>query len=369
MDRAREFEVKRGLLGKFLGESGLDGLVLGRADNFAWLGCGADSTVNSASETGVGALVATADSVALVANNIETERLLTEELDGLKMDAVETFDWHNPPARESLLAGLIGSGRFAADDGSCGLPPLPEGFQELRYTLTEAEIKRYRALGADASKSMEAVAASIHRGIRERQVAALLAGAMVSRGATPVVLLVAADERIGSWRHPLPKGTKAEQYCMMVACARRKGLVAAITRFVHFGEMPEDLSRRHRAVCRVDAAMMASTRPGVRACEVLEAARKAYEQVGYADEWRFHHQGGAIGYMAREYVANPQSSQVISARQAFAWNPSIRGTKSEDTMLVTEDGHEVLTGMSPRWPSVEVEVNGQVVRRPGMLVK
>jgi hypothetical protein len=35
---------------------------------------------------------------------------------------------------------------------------------------------------------------------------------------------------------------------------------------------------------------------------------------------------------------------------AFAWNPTIQGAKSEDTVLVTENGFEVLTATG-EWPT------------------
>ena len=115
--------------------------------------------------------------------------------------------------------------------------------------------------------------------------------------------------------------------------------------------------------------MMLATRPGTAAADVLRTGQQAYERVGFPGEWRYHHQGGAIGYRAREYIANPDCPEVVTAGQAFAWNPSIRGTKSEDTILVADDGTQVLTAASPHWPCLEIEVDGQVARRPDMLVK
>jgi Xaa-Pro dipeptidase len=53
--------------------------------------------------------------------------------------------------------------------------------------------------------------------------------------------------------------------------------------------------------------------------------------------------------------------------QVFAWNPSITGTKSEDSILINEEGFEVLTSI-PGWPMQEVEINGQTVERPAILV-
>ena len=115
--------------------------------------------------------------------------------------------------------------------------------------------------------------------------------------------------------------------------------------------------------------MILGTRPGTTAGEVLAAAQRAYARVGFPDEWRLHHQGGAIGYQPREYNAFPGSPEVILANQAFAWNPSICGTKSEDTILAGPAGPEVLTCASGDWPAVEIEVTmPERMKRRGIAV-
>jgi antitoxin VapB len=183
------------------------------------------------------------------------------------------------------------------------------------------------------------------------------------------VLLVAADDRIRSWRHPIVKETPVDQYVMMVICGRRGGLISAVTRLVHFGEMSDDLRDRHRSVCEVDAAMILATRPDKPAASVFAAAQRAYTASGYDGEWQLHHQGGAISYQPREYIATPECTETVQVDQAFAWNPSIKGTKSEDTVLVRPDGFEVLSAPSSEWPVIEVEQDGQLVRRADILVR
>jgi hypothetical protein len=45
------------------------------------------------------------------------------------------------------------------------------------------------------------------------------------------VFLVASDERIAQYRHPLPCSGKAvERYVMVVGCFQREGLVVSLTR-------------------------------------------------------------------------------------------------------------------------------------------
>jgi len=55
--------------------------------------------------------------------------------------------------------------------------------------------------------------------------------------------------------------------------------------------------------------------------------------------------------------------------QAFAWNPSITGTKSEDTILTAPGGGapEFLT-QPLDWPATDVEWGGGTVARPDILV-
>jgi antitoxin VapB len=57
--------------------------------------------------------------------------------------------------------------------------------------------------------------------------------------------------------------------------------------------------------------------------------------------------------------------QPILVGQAFAWNPSITGTKSEDTILIGRDQNEIITEMSD-WPAIDVQVGDQTIRRPAI---
>jgi antitoxin VapB len=101
---------------------------------------------------------------------------------------------------------------------------------------------------------------------------------------------------------------------------------------------------------------------------IFEDAVATYARVGYADEWKLHHQGGPAGYEPREYVATPGSAELVAVGQAYAWNPSITGAKSEDTMLVGEANNEILTTISG-WPMLPIAVEGQPepVMRPAIL--
>jgi antitoxin VapB len=140
-----------------------------------------------------------------------------------------------------------------------------------------------------------------------------------------------------------------------------------LTRLVHFGALPGGLKKKAEAVAYVDAAMIAATRLGVKLNEVFRAAKDAYAKVGFADEWQLHHQGGPAGYDPREFLATDAVDVPVGLGQAYAWNPSITGCKSEDTVLVGENRNEILS-IIESWPTIPVEVDGQIIERPAILV-
>lgn len=112
--------------------------------------------------------------------------------------------------------------------------------------------------------------------------------------------------------------------------------------------------------------MMAATLPGRPAAEVYDAALRAYAEKGYPEEYKLHHQGGSIGYAGRDYKVTAATKEIIQENQAFTWNPSITGMKSEDTMLATAKGPVVLSEPA-LFPVLTMEKDGFAFRRPGIL--
>jgi hypothetical protein len=45
-----------------------------------------------------------------------------------------------------------------------------------------------------------------------------------------------------------------------------------------------------------------------------------------------------LGYLAREVVAPPNTTDALAANMAIAWNPSWVGAKVEDTFVISADG-------------------------------
>jgi Xaa-Pro aminopeptidase len=367
MDRLEEIEHKLGTVRRWLDDHALHAVLFGSQDWFAWLTAGGRGYVSTGEQGGVASILVSRDDAFLLTTNIELERLLDEEVPrALPFVPVER-PWHEVVDDGDLVRDLVDPAGAVSDMAANGLAPAPSDLVDLRFTLLEPEIERYRALGRDAAEAVESVCRSVGRGDPEHDVASALAEEAVRRGIVALVDLVAADDRIGAYRHPLPTDRGVQRTLLVALTGRRHGLHASLTRMVSFGPPDDDLVARHDAVTRVDATELLTSRPGVTLGEVFAAAAARYEAEGFPGEWRSHHQGGLTGYAGREIFATASSTHRLEVGQALAWNPSITRVKSEDTVVVAERGPEILTA-THEWPQRGVAVDAGAIDRPAILV-
>ncbi|KPJ90225.1 MAG: peptidase M24 [Gammaproteobacteria bacterium SG8_11] len=358
-----ELEIKQKRINDLLEKHKLDGLLLHRVSSFAWATCGASSYINTASSYGEASILLLPPKKYIVTNNIEATRLEKEERLNEKGWEFLATQWHE---NSGLVGKLIRKKRIGSDTCLDGYVDLSFELARIRASLTTEEGQRFRALGRLCAEAMNAAAHNLHPGQTEHEIAGILSKEVEGRGVQVIVNLIATDERIFSFRHPLPTDKKLQRYALLIICGRWKGLVCSITRLVHFGHLPKELQKKSKAVSEVDTALIAATRPGVKLGEIFQIGVNAYNDVGFPDEWKLHHQGGPAGYEPREFIVTPDVEDRVEIGQVYAWNPSITGTKSEDTFLVDENENEILTEIDG-WPTYSVEVNSRIYHRPAIL--
>jgi Xaa-Pro aminopeptidase len=358
-----EFERKQEILRELMARHNLQALVLTRVSSFAWATCGAASYVNTAVSLGESSLVITPSGRHLVTNTIEGPRLEREELLVEQGWEMHMAPWYE---NQNLVAELTAGLKVGADHALPGAVDLDLEMAHVRVNLMPEEHKRVRLLGSMMADAMNTAIKTVRPGQSEFEMAAILGAEAQRRGVQPIVNLIAADERIYNVRHPLPTSRKLKRYAMLIITGRYLGLVCSITRLVHFGHIPDELRTRAEAVAEVDAEFIGATRPGARVSEIFQRAQAVYARTNFPDEWQRHHQGGAAAYEPREYLATPTSAETVALGQVFAWNPSIAGSKSEDTILVGEENNEILTRIVG-WPYYLIQVDGKEIARPAIL--
>jgi Xaa-Pro dipeptidase len=367
-----EIEIKTERLAQMLSAENLGGVLLNAQHNFAWLSGGKTNGVNLSIENGACFLLVRADGKRFVlANNIEMPRILSEEISSAEFEPVE-FSWQTEKASGDFVIEkaktLIQNDKNIASDLflSSSIRSIENLIARCRYELTEPEIERFRKLGKDAGEALEGIFEVIKPGETEKEIARQVKNALAAYNIESVVTLVGADERIAQFRHPVPTANIWKKVLLIAVCAKRAGLIASLSRIACVGEIPVELQRRTEAVAYVFARFLSATKPGASGAEIYKIVADAYAEKGFGDEINRHHQGGAAGYKSRDWVAHPASSEIVQKNQAFAWNPSITGTKAEETVLEVEDGLEYLTA-SPNFPRIRIEIDGQEFFAPGIL--
>lgn len=365
-----ELEEKTLRLQRVIRDENLGGILLNAQHNFAWLTCGRSNGIDVTRENGSSYLfVGRNGKRYLIANNIEMPRLLDEEISADDFEPVQV-SWQAEKDGRTVLErarSLTTAAKIASDIPLfAGVKAIEPAIASCRYELTPPEIERYRELGRDAGETLGNVISKIGPGQTENEIAGMVRSELSTHSIFSVVTFVGADERIAEYRHPVPTDNKWTDTLLIAVCARRHGLIASLSRIVCVGEIPPELRRRTEAAAAINAAVYEATSVAISGAEIYRVAADAYAKEGFADEIDKHHQGGATGYRTRDWVVHPTQTEIVRRDQAFAWNPSITGTKCEETAILTDDGLEVITA-TDGFPVISASRSGREYFSPGIL--
>ncbi len=336
-----------------------NGLLIENQNNIAWLLQGR-TFISFASVRAVVDLLINDEAVYLIANNIETKRMLEEELLDVGL-IVREYPWYEPRKRLEIINELTDS-RYSKDSN------LEQEIMNLRLIMSDGEQLNLAELGRDAAAAMEASCFQIKRGMSERAAAALMAQYCYERNIEPNILLVAADERIKRYRHPLPTARKINRDVMLVIGGRRNGQCVGLTRYVAFSEPSSETKKVRDAVMQLNALLFTETRPAKNIRDIFRNLIDAYGVAGYPEEWQNHHQGGVIGYNPREIRVDFDTNLLVKAGQAYAWNPSISGFKAEDTFITGEKDNLTVT-YTGELPNFQLQYQQGFMTVPDILVR
>ncbi len=75
-----------------------------------------------------------------------------------------------------------------------------------------------------------------------------------------------------------------------------------------------------------------------------------------------------MGYYARDLRVTRETKDIVEENQAFCWNPSIGGTKTEDGFIATTNGPVMITRPIV-YPGIEYRKQGINIVKPGLLVR
>ncbi|MEU5269996.1 Xaa-Pro peptidase family protein [Streptomyces hygroscopicus] len=126
------------------------------------------------------------------------------------------------------------------------------------------------------------------------------------------------------------------------------GMHAENERSVAVGPLPAERQRAFEALLAIREEVQPYLRPGLTCAEVYEAARESYVRHGYGD-YLPGRIGHGLGLGPHEQPSlGPRDDLVLAPGMALTFEPNLRipsfgGLQHSDSLVITEDGHELLT--------------------------
>jgi len=224
--------------------------------------------------------------------------------------------------------------------------------EQLRAVKDAGEVERIRAAAALVDEVYGTLREQGLVGRTEREVALAIELELRRLGAEELSFpsIVASAER-GALPHaepadePIPRGTLVT----LDIGARLDGYCSDCTRTWATGELPDDLADAYALVQRAQAESLAAVRPGPEGREVDAVARRIIEDAGHGDHFG-HGLGHGVGLEIHEAprLARAAEGALVAGNvvtvEPGVYLPGRGGVRIEDLVVVTEDGHSVVSG-------------------------
>ena len=196
----------------------------------------------------------------------------------------------------------------------------------------------------------------------EKQIAAWIEFYMKELGAEQTSFdTIAASGIHSSMPHAIPTDRAPEdgEFLTMDFGCKVNGYCSDMTRTVVIGQGSEEQKRVYDIVLRAQETALSVIRPGIRGCEVDEAARKVISDAGYGDCFG-HGLGHSVGLMIHERPCfSSKDETVLEPGMVITVEPGIYiegayGVRIEDLVVITEDGCRNLTHAPKEWREIDI---------------
>ncbi|EGK14293.1 xaa-Pro dipeptidase [Desmospora sp. 8437] len=223
--------------------------------------------------------------------------------------------------------------------------------EAMRAVKDETEIQSAKKAARFADMAVETGIEALKPGCTELEVVARIEYEMKGQGIREMSFstMVLFGEKSGD-PHGIP-GTRRLQEGDLVLFDLGvivEGYASDITRTVAFGSISEEANRIYETVRKAQEAALAQCRPQTPMMEVDRAARRVIGEAGYGAHFP-HRIGHGLGISTHEYPSlHGNNSDLLSEGMIITvepgiYVPGIGGVRIEDDLVITAEGHQVLT--------------------------
>ena len=309
-------------------------------------------------------------------------RLFFTDFRYLSQSAEQVPDWDREIVAQDLLAGVVakipgeGELRVGFDDADLSVKShahlrellrddaelVAAGgiVEDLRAIKDAAEIEKIRAAAQLADEALREVVGRGLAGRTEREVALDLEFTQRKLGAEAVSFppIVAAAAH-GALPHAVPRDVPIPERTLVVVDwgAKLDGYASDCTRTFATGDLDPRDREIYDLVLRAQEEALAAVKPGPTGREVDAVAREIIAAAGHAEHFG-HGLGHGVGLDVHEgprlatTSTTPLRAGHIVTVEPGVYVPQAVGVRIEDLVAVTEDGHDVLSGLTKELQTV-----------------
>ena len=229
--------------------------------------------------------------------------------------------------------------------------PCPDYGEEIRSIKDEHEIDAIIRAVDCSDLAFASLTTKLHRGMTEREAAALLEYEMARRGSrAPAFETIAASDVRGAMPHAEPQDIEIPDNCLMTFDfgATVDGYMSDITRTIHLGKPKTELCELWELVFEVQQKCISHAKVGM-TCRELDEYQRSLFEAQKMDKYIMHSLGHGVGLAIHEApTVSKRSETVLSENMIITIEPGLYikdlgGVRIEDTVLITKDGARALT--------------------------
>tara|TARA_R110002095_G_scaffold199125_3_gene178841 strand:+ start:2161 stop:3261 length:1101 start_codon:yes stop_codon:yes gene_type:complete len=232
--------------------------------------------------------------------------------------------------------------------------PAVDLVEELRMVKDASEIEEIREAVQQAQRGFEVFRAMLTDEMTELQGAHELEHAMRRFGARQAAFdpIIAVGER-AALPHAMPTQKRIGEAPFLLVdwgAMTQKGYRSDLTRMIVHGRAAGKFEKVYRTVLKAQMAAIEKIRPGVLCKDVDQVARAIISKAGFGKHFT-HSLGHGIGLDIHEgprlggnILTELKPGMVVTVEPGI-YLPGWGGVRIEDDILVTRDGHEVLTSV------------------------
>lgn len=230
--------------------------------------------------------------------------------------------------------------------------PADAVIRHIRAVKTADEVERLRAAVRLTEEGIKAAMAIAREGVTEGEMMRCLESTISAGGGRPLFTFIYFGRRGALGQLPGGKGVLRPGQVIRfdVGCVLN-GYNSDIARNFSLGDPGKRALELYSAMLTGEEAAFQAMRPGVKASEVFEAAVQAVRQAGVPDYQR-HHVGHGVGLEVYDVpLLGPNDHTVLETGMTFEvetpfYEMGLAGLQPEDTVVLREDGPELLTTLS-----------------------